>query len=159
MPIKKNPYNVGYSGEDAWRDVPTACTCCLLPVTFRVNRADDDGRRVCVRCTPHEPLEGETPERRAERAEKHEALLRDRVRWLEQSKASHDREKKDARDQVSSALRSRDEYRAVVVDVAQFHLEAPSGACSCSKKNCPTLKALNRSRYAGAIFEDARRSP
>lgn len=157
MTIKGNPFGVGYSGEGKWREGQLRCTCCRFMFAGRFN-ADDARTGVCAECVDHAPVDGEAAERRAERAERHEVMLRQRLEALGRTAAKNREKAEDARERIGSALDSRDGYRGLLIDVAREHAETLQG-CSCGARNCRTLALIEGSRYrrdirSGAAWRD-----
>ncbi len=91
------------------------CRCCHLPQAIK----DRDGAipAVCDACYPHH--RGERDEMRADRAESHEAMLRER---LSKCRASEQRAREDAdsyKDRMVEALRSRGALADRLVEAAE----------------------------------------
>jgi len=142
MGIKKNPFEVGYSSDDAWTVVRARCTCCALMFDHRFNTSVPKTAAVCEQCVDHVPIDGQSDERRAVRAESHEARLRASLITLGEQAAGHRKERDGALERMRSALRSRDRYRRRLSGVEDLHSETVTG-CSCKTKDCRVLKVLS----------------
>lgn len=146
MAINKNPFEVGYSSEDAWTVVRARCTCCALMFDHRFNTSVPKTAAVCEQCVNHVPIDGESDERRAVRAESHEARLRASLDALGEKAVGYHKERDEALERMRSALRTRDRYRRRLAGVEDLHSETISG-CSCGSKGCPILKVLTAPSY------------
>jgi len=152
--IRRNPYGVGFSGEEKWREGKVRCTCCAIPFAVRYNIKDPEFRGLCTACEPHVPLEGESAERRAERAEEHNRRLWKVVESSARHAAERRAEVERAHEKTRFAYESRDGYRDLLAKVAQEHTETSRG-CSCGRPGCRTQRLLDDSRYASRIRADA----
>ena len=75
MAIKKNPFNVGYSGQGSWSEQEVRCWCCRIPFRTRVNASAPDGPpKWCDTCYSHSPHIDEPIERTVARAKAHKEL-------------------------------------------------------------------------------------
>lgn len=142
MGIKKNPFEVGYSGEDAEREVNVRCSCCAIPFTLRCNVAEKRGVPVCEHCVEHVKVDDEPVERRADRAEEHEERVRALLVMMSQRTAEQRDKAKRAQRWADSAQLTIDSNRSLINSISDLHLATSSG-CSCGKKDCPTLKLLD----------------
>lgn len=143
MGIKKNPFEVGYSGEGAERAVNVRCPCCAIPFTLRYNVADKPATRVCEQCFEHVKVEDEPVERRAARAEAHEARVRDLLVTMSKRTAEQRERARRAQGWADIAQSTIDDYRSVINTIGDLHVATTTAVCSCGKKDCPTLKVLD----------------
>lgn len=110
------------------------CTCCDR--RWALNAIEDRPEPLCPECKSHFPKQGESPERRLDRAESHAVLCRKDRDNAYQRVQEMSRE----RDQ---AYESRAKWRNALVEVVLDHDEGPGGVCWCGDKYpCRTWKAL-----------------
>ena len=159
MPIRNNPFGVGFSGEEKWVEGELRCQCCALPFAVRYNSADPAPPTWCPQCVDHHPAPHEPLPQRLARAEAHSAVYKQRMvtmaqalsatrRELRHVAAEIDHARRGGRQQAAAAYESRDELQEILAAVAREHVPA-HGACSCGKRVCPTAAAIDRSGRAG----------
>lgn len=159
MPIRNNPFGVGFSGQDKWVEGELRCQCCALPFPARYNSADPTPPTWCTQCVEHHPAPGEPLPQRLVRAEAHCAVYKQRMVAMAQTLATTKRElrhvsaeiehaRRDGRQQAAAAYESRDELQEILITVAREHVPA-GGVCSCGKRACPTAAAIDRSGRPG----------
>ena len=143
MGIKRNPFEVGYSGEDAWRVVSERCTCCAIPFTLRYNVADKPLAPVCEHCASHVKIEDEPIERRAARAEDHEARVRELLVTMSKRNVEEREKARRAQGWADHTQFTIENYRSAVNTISDLHIASDANTCSCGKKGCPTRKVLD----------------
>jgi hypothetical protein len=117
--------------------IPHGCTCCGM--RFPRRNTAIDPLAYCPRCHDHFQAEGESHERELARLRDHdERLRRGYARAWHCQGEYHDR--------MKAAFRSRDTWRAALVEVMLMHEEAEDGSCSaCHEKQfpCSTWRKLD----------------
>lgn len=146
MPIKQNPFGVGFSGDN-WTNKAGRCECCTLPFSATVH-AQEPVPRWCPECRGHYAVQDESVERKVERLTNHEGRL---LTYLGQARDAANRlqtEVNERRAQTKSALRSREEWRAVLTEVATLHNQGVDGRkCECGVQwPCETWQVLQQDR-------------
>lgn len=128
------------------------CECCDLPF-----RAADRGdmysvtsdvspgfaKRTAMLCPDCRYHQGQAPEQRLKRLEDHEPkILKAKeaaADWAEKT----ERQVREYKERVFSALQSRDRAIDVLAKVQDIHTMKPDGACTCGiKKDCRTAQVL-----------------
>jgi len=66
MPIKENPFGVGYSGG-TFVSKDGRCACCGLPFVTRVRSTETELPANCESCASHHHEDGEASDRTIER--------------------------------------------------------------------------------------------
>jgi hypothetical protein len=132
------------------RRVIRTCDCCTLkfPAMDRADMYNVTGenaprnlkRLLCTECLYHQ---GESTEQQLKRYKDHEPKLleaRDAAAaWAEKA----ERKIADSREQVASALRSRELALQMLREVQDIHTMRPDGGCTCGiKKDCRTANVL-----------------
>lgn len=149
MAIKKNPFNVGYSGEASWSEQEVRCECCRIPFRTRVNASDPGGPpEWCDICCSHAPQIDEPIERALARAKAHEKRYWAIAKTMSETAALRRREVAELKEAISHALESRGESRALLEAIAREHMNAPDG-CSCGTKRCVTASIIDGSGHIG----------
>lgn len=115
---------------------PNPCGCCGLNIGGRRPDDDEDLPLLCPQCAAHYAIEGEDESRVQTRLRDHDVRLRlvyARL-WSQMT---------DTSERLRAALRSRNAWRRVLVEVALLHEENLTG-CSCGAKNypCATVRAI-----------------
>jgi hypothetical protein len=159
VPITKNPYGVGESGQDKV-NVTRRCRCCGLGFLYQTRRLQQEIRLWCPDCVDHHQQPDEPESRELARLRTHEPALRARV---EQATSAADRmesEVANRRAATASALRRRDEVERILMTVLQLH--APSGErCGCGERYpCKTISTMRavHPREMRWLEEDAERA-
>ncbi|MDP3890502.1 hypothetical protein [Nocardioides sp.] len=131
------------------------CVCCHQKF-LRANRTNmytsSDAASVtaprsdlCDECRRHQ---GNSVEQQLHRYRDHELILGERLYAADQYARKAAQEKKDAREQAASALRSRDRMAQWLKQVQDLHTLRPNGACTCGKaKGCATAELLVGDRW------------
>ncbi len=128
------------------RRVRRRCQCCQLGQTF-ADRADGVSRRsdtVCARCEFHRG-----PNDELQRAQDHEALVREQLDACRSWATRTEVEVKRRRDQVAAAYELVDRERQkqerafdLIGRINDLHTVRPSGDCTCAKRGCQTASLV-----------------
>ena len=99
-----------------------ACGCCRLPQAAAIDKTTGVTVRVCADCTHHQ---GDQAQKRVQRAESHERMLRERMDMCRTSEAKARsaaslaaKNADEAYERMKAALRSRSNLAARIVDAA-----------------------------------------
>lgn len=130
-------------GETPRSTIPGGCQCCGLPMPPNPYAAD--GPKFCSGCSDNRAMAGEDQARRQARLEDHDrrvqAAYSDMWQKAEEYRAGR-----------SAGYRSRNSWRAALVDVIDAHEERPAGRCTCGLTfPCPTLRALSQANRGIAL--------
>ena len=121
----------------AYETAPTVhyatCDCCGLHFSYEGWGRPD----WCTHCEEHFKIEDESPDRTIARLEDHEQRVR---KWYLQaaSKAT------EYEDKMKSAFKSRQKWKAALIEVAIGHELTDKGKCTCgtSESPCATMRLL-----------------
>lgn len=136
MQRSENPYGVG--GHAVRRQ----CDCCYIDF---ISRSPLDGPR-CANCRDHAPS-GSTQQQV-------ECWREHAIRYREITKRAHsmvkeavdgkeraEKERSEAKQETSVALRRRSYWRAMYDAVMALHADGTDGHCSCGEHPCPERQA------------------
>jgi hypothetical protein len=127
---KRAPVGAAPATEQVRVGPATPCSCCGLNIGRRQRDAEDE-LPLCEQCMPHYAIAGEGDARSLARLQDHDRRLRLVYAQL-WSRVT------DLDDRLHAALRSRNSWRRVLVEVAACHEETPTG-CSCGAKSFPCM--------------------
>ena len=147
MSIKKNPYGVGYSGDNfEWQDA--RCRCCRQPFLAKVY-AMHGVPWWCTGCEAHAPAESDTLEVENARLKQHEEIYLERLSWFREKITEQQQKVKERQQQTKSALASRDKWRTILTEVRALHEQTADGKkCTCNSAwRCETRRALDMDPY------------
>ena len=146
MPIKENPFGVGYSGG-AFVDKEGRCVCCGLPFVTHMRSTETEPPANCENCASHHQEDEETSGKTIERLLEHEPRLR---AYADNARRAANRlqgEVNGSRDRVASAYRSRDRWQAVLTEIRSLHDEGEHKKCACGLAwPCETWQVLQEDR-------------
>ncbi|GAB3589365.1 hypothetical protein GCM10027446_01510 [Angustibacter peucedani] len=145
MAIIRNPYDVGVGNKPPVQR-RGRCSCCSYPIQWMQLPAEpEDIRRLCAECDGHEPVDGESIERRLARAEAHLVCvqaLRDAAAADAGKNAS---EVQESRRKVASALKSRDIWRDMAAAALGEHLPLEGRCDGCASPwPCASIRAAQK---------------
>lgn len=111
----------------------TTCDCCGFPFSYEGWRKPD----WCDKCAEHYEVDGESTERTIARLAEHEPRLRKGYRFSSGKATEYE-------GKMKSAFRSRQNWKAALVEVALGHEPTDKGKCSCgaSESPCATMRLL-----------------
>ena len=148
MAINKNPYGVGYSGENAY-DRVRWCECCGIRYLWHGTAQMEGTPAICPPCTNHS---AETLELEVEAYREHQPRLIKAVSAAHEmtraTKAVNSRLEGDNKrkgQQVAAAYEARDRYRSIVETFEGRH-QRDGKKCTCGDNDCEILEVLNVNR-------------
>jgi len=128
------------------------CRCCQLP---QVNK-DRDGAipSICDDCFPHH--RGERPEMRADRAESHERMLRERLAKCRDGVKASEEKAAAAAERMASALNSRGALAVRLAEAAEANRSGHNCAAMeiANEKHVTELARRHRERGINADIWD-----
>lgn len=143
MSIKKNPYGVGYSGDN-YQVQDARCRCCHQPFQAKVY-AMHGVPLWCENCVEHAPSDSESLEAENVRLKEHEAMYRQRLAMFRKKITDQEAEVADRRQQTKSALATREKWKTILAEVRALHEQSPDGKkCSCGLNwPCETRRVID----------------
>jgi hypothetical protein len=145
LTITRNPYGVGESGVDK-RTEFGRCSCCDLSFSYEVIRTRPVFRDRCDACGAHYETDGEPVERTLARYQAHDAALRARADAAAAAATQYEKEVAQSRERVRSALRTRDSWQRLALELYIAHEDKGGGKCRCGLRYpCPTITVVENS--------------
>lgn len=150
MAINKNPYGVGYSGENAY-DRPRSCECCGIKYLWHGTAQMEALPAICPPCTKHSDdtleLEVEAHREHQPRLIKAVSAAHEMTRATKMENSRLEGENKEKRRQVAAAYKARDRYRyRSIVETFEGRHQRDGKKCTCGDNDCKILEVLNKNR-------------